>query len=273
MFLSALAVLVSAAALSGSQQLPPSPDAVDLNLPQPEWVKLYSAERDLIEPILLQSSRTFQSSCREAKADGNVKLSFVIDTDGLPRNVVFDQALANEIDLLALKVLLDSKFQPATYNGKPVAVGRTVEMHVQICANQTTDQSGKIITTYRLRSYPAEKFKVWHHSPAQVNLAPIEIPSGVMADHLKMDNHFSPPVALIQPPPPDAKGRSGKFSFKVLVDVHGIPQDIEVLSSSDSTLLPRVAACIRGTRYRPALKDGMPLPAHLTEEVDIVAQH
>jgi hypothetical protein len=55
------------------------------------------------------------------------------------------------------------------------------------------------------------------------------------------------------------------------VDEHGVPQDLEVLKSTDSELLPQVALCMRNIRFKPALKDGMPLPAHINEELDITA--
>jgi hypothetical protein len=251
------------------QQSPPSLDSFDLNLPQPEWVKLYGPGQGITEPILLQPTNSFQTDCRGTKLDGKVKFSFIIDSGGLPRNVVFEQALANEIDLLALKVMLESKFQPAMFNGNPVAVGGNLEMHIHTCAEQTADQSGKTQWTFRLRSTPEEKFEGWHHPPAQANLAPLAISPDVHADHLSSD--LIPPKMLVRPPPPDAKGHSGKFSFQIFVDEHGVPQDLKVLTSTDSTLLPQVALCMRNMRFKPALKNGMPVPAHLTEELDITA--
>ena len=251
------------------QQPSVSPDSVELNLPQPEWVKLYSPERGISAPVLLQSAYPSQSECLGTKAGGDVRFSFVIDSNGLPRNVVFEQALANEIDVLALKVMLSSKFQPAMLNGTPVAVGRSVRMRLRTCAEQTTDQSGKTKFTVRLRSEPEEKFDDWHHPPAQANLAPIVLPPGIHAD--RMSSGLAPPTVLVHPPPPDAKGHSGKFLFKILVDEHGVPQDLEVLKSTDSTLLPQVTLSMRNMRFKPGLKDGMPVPAHLTVGIDIAA--
>jgi outer membrane biosynthesis protein TonB len=266
-----MALAFGALVLTGAegQQPPLSSDPGELNLPQAEWVKLYGPEQGINAPILMQSTYALQSKCAGAKAGGDVKFSFVVDSRGLPRNVVFEQALANEIDLLALKVILNSRFQPAMLNGAPVAVGRSAKMHLQICSEQTTDQSGKTRFTFRLRSNPEETVGDWNHSSAQANLAPIVIPPGICAD--RESNGFTPPTLLVHPPPPDAKGHSGKFSFKVLVDEHGVPQDLEVLKSTDPALLPQVTLCMRNLRFKPALKDGMPVPAHITEGLDITA--
>lgn len=263
----AFGVIVSVCA--EGRQPPQSPDSAALNLPQPEWVKLYSPEQGIIGPVLIKSAYSLQSKCQGTKVDGEVKLSFVVDSNGLPRNVVFEHALANEIDLLALKIMLNTKFQPAMRSGTPVAVGRSVKMRLEVCAAQITDQSGKAKWTFQLRSNPEEKFDDWHHPPTQANLAPIMIPPGVSAD--RMSSGLTPPNELVHPPPPDAKGHSGTFSFKVLVDEHGIPQDLQVLKSTDSTLLPQVSLCMRNMRFKPALKDGMPVPAHFTEELTITA--
>lgn len=266
-----MALALGALVLTGAegQQPPLSTDSGELNLPQPEWVKLHGPEQGISAPILVQSTYSLQSKCVGTKAGGDVKLSFVVDSRGLPRNVVFEKALANEIDLVALNVILNSKFQPAMLDGSPVAVGRSVKMRLQICAEQTTDPSGKNRFTFRLRSNPEETFDNLNHPPAQANLAPIVIQPGIHAD--RTSSGITPPTLLVHPPPPDAKGHSGKFSFKVLVNEHGVPQDLEVLKSTDLTLLPQVTLCMRNMRFKPALNEGMPVPAHITEDLDISA--
>jgi hypothetical protein len=263
----AACVLLSINAV-GKQPAPAS-DSVESNLPQPEWVKLYGREQGIAEPVLIQPATSLQSDCKGQKRDGRVKLSFVVDSNGFPRNLVFERALANEVDLLALKLILNTRFHPATLNGSPVAIGSSVDMHLQACAEETKDQSGKASGVLRLR-YPAEeKFEDWRDPPAQANLAPIAMPPGMQAERKPVNNHFTPPKLLNQPDTPDGKGRSGTFSFVVVVDEHGIPQVRETLTSTDQTLLPQVIQCIRNTRYQPALNDGMPVPARITLGLNI----
>ena len=202
------------------------------------------------------------------KLEGSVKFSFVVDASGNPRNVIFERALANGIDLLALKLMLESRFQPAVLSGSPVPAGREVEMRLQLCAEQRTDQSGKTGVFLRLRLPPEEKFEDWHRPPAQVNLAPISMPSGILAGS-NNSSHLILEKCVARPPAPDGKGRSASFSISLVVDEHGIPQDVKPLKSADQTLLPQIIQYIRDFRYQPATNDGMPVPTQGTVDLDI----
>lgn len=266
LILAACAVLAIKAV---GQQSPPAQDTVESKLPPPEWVKLYSRDQGITQPIPIESVSSFQSECKGQKRDGRVKLSFIVDSSGFPRNLVFERALANEVDLLALKLMMNTKFQPATLNGSPIAAGRSVEMRLQVCTEEITDQLGKAHAVFRLRYPPEERFEDWRNPQTQANLAPIAIPPGMWAELEPVNSHFTPPKILAHPQPPDAKGRSGSFSLVIVVDEHGIPQVKETLKSTDPTILPQVVQCFRNTRYRPALNDGMPVPARLTERLDI----
>jgi len=136
----------------GQQTPPPSPASPGSNLPPPNWIKLYSREQVITRPTLVESATSLQSECKGRKRDGKVAFSFIVDSAGLPRNVIFERALANEIDLLALNWLLNATFKPAMFQDAPVAMGQRVEMRLQACAEEKKDQSGKYSTDLRLRS-------------------------------------------------------------------------------------------------------------------------
>jgi hypothetical protein len=270
-----LLVLVACAFLSTSavgQPPSPTPDSVEANLIQSDWVTLYSHEQGVTEPVAIWPAAPLQSDCKLQKLDGRVKLSFVIDSNGIPRNLVFEQALANELDLLAIKLMLNAKFQPATLNGSPVAVGRSVEVHLQACEVETTDQSGKASTVFRLRKPAEEKLEVWRNAPTRANLAPITTPPGLLEALEQAHIYSIAPKPLIQPKSPDSKGHSGTFSFVVILDEHGIPQVREALKSTDQWLLPQVIQCVRNFRYQPARIDDMPVPTRITVGMDIKSQ-
>jgi hypothetical protein len=240
------------------------------NLPQPEWVKLYSREQGITEPTLIQPDYSLQSACKGDKVGGSVKFAFVVDSNGLPRNVIFERALANGVDLVALRLMLDSKFQPAMLNGSPVAVGRKVEMRLQICTEQKKAPSGRVDTVFRLRLPPEERFAEWPDSPVQANLAPISMPPGTRPVRGNTSSHFTSPKSLILPrSSPDIKGHAESFLVSLTVDEHGIPHDLKALQFTNRTLLPQILECIRNTRYQPALNDGMPVPALATIGIDI----
>jgi hypothetical protein len=178
---------------------------------------------------------------------------------------MFKQALANQIDLIALQILLDSKFQAAMLNGSPVAVGRDAEIHLQVCIEQQSGSSGEKI---RLRTPKTEKFSDWSHAPAEANLAPLPMPTDALADGESPGPAFTQPKSLAHKML-DTKGMSGFFTFGLLLDEHGIVHIEKVLKSTNPKLLPIAAKMIQSLRSTPALKDGMPIPVHQMESLDI----
>ena len=265
------AVFTSAAAYA--QQLPHYPDTVASNLPQPEHVKLYNNVPGTVEPVLLPLQvPPSQAECKGQKGSGTVTLTFVVDANGVPRNVYFKQALANNIDLLALEFLLNSRFQPATFNGAPVAVGRDVEMRLQIC-NEEQPVSGKnsIKITTKLRSVQDEKISNWRHSPDEANLAPIQMPADAQADHEHIGPDFTPPKLIAKGAIP-MRGLTGAFSFGIQVDEHGMPHIEKVLQATNPLIAQMAARLIINTRFTPALKDGMPVPVHLIQGIEMHEQ-
>jgi hypothetical protein len=252
------------------RNLPRFPETRVSNLPQPQHVKLYDNIAGLVEPVLIPGETPpLSSECKGTKDSGSVTLSFIVDAEGRPRNVVFKHALANQIDLLALQILLDSKFQPAILNGSPVAVGLDVEMHLQVCIEQKPGTTNELV---RLRSLEAERFIDWRHAPVDANLAPIPMPADALADAETPGPGFTTPKTLAHQML-DAKGMSGFFSFGELVDEHGLGHIEKVLVSTNPNLLPIAAKMIQNIRRTPALKDGMPVPVHVTESLDINSQN
>ncbi|WP_440225447.1 energy transducer TonB [Dokdonella sp. MW10] len=72
-------------------------------------------------------------------------------------------------------------------------------------------------------------------------------------------------AALVQPSYPDAsrkKGEQGTVLLRVLVDVEGRVDTIEVARSSGSQRLDRAARdAVQKSRFRPVIVDGVPRPA------------
>jgi hypothetical protein len=248
------------------RNVPQYPEKRVSNLPKPEHVQLYNDAKGLLEPVLIPGDAPSPSSeCKGTKDSGSVILSFIVDAKGQPRNVVFKDVLANQVDVLALHILLDSKFQPAVSNGSPVAVGLDVEMRLQVCIEQEPGTANKLM---RLRSPETEKFSCWRHAPAEANLAPDPMPVDALADAENPGPGFTAPKALAHRMS-DTKGMSGSFAFGVLVDEHGLGRIEKVLVSTNPNLLPIVAGIIQSFRSTPALKDGMPVPVHMVESLDI----
>jgi TonB family protein len=68
----------------------------------------------------------------KAKLVGTVVLSLVVGTDGQPRDIKVVRPLRDGLDQKAVDAVKSWKFQPATKDGKPVAVQITVEVQFRL---------------------------------------------------------------------------------------------------------------------------------------------
>ncbi len=265
--LTALFVAISVSA--GAQQ-----SAVSAPLPKPEQVKLYTAAPKVTKasPLVFDFGNSLAEKCGGLVKAANVRFSLVVDASGRPRNVIFDKPLGNDIDLLALKVMLMTHFHPATLNGSPVAVGQFLDMRLEICIETAKSAAGQDVSNVRLRFAPEEILSDWDRPADEANLAPIEMPTSVFADGEHINALFSEPRAIARPKIPPELLKFGTFKFRLLVDEHGIPRDRVALECTDPKRLPQIANLMQEIRYVPAMKDGMPLPAHITEELAFRSQ-
>jgi protein TonB len=70
----------------------------------------------------------YSDAARKAKYQGSVLLGLVVGADGLPHNVRVQRSLGMGLDEKAIAAVSTWRFQPATLDGKPVAV----EVNVQV---------------------------------------------------------------------------------------------------------------------------------------------
>jgi protein TonB len=68
------------------------------------------------------------------------------------------------------------------------------------------------------------------------------------------------------------EARKAKFMGNVLVnlivDTHGMPQNVHVLRGVGMGLDDKALAAVRQYRFRPAMESGKPVPVELNVEVD-----
>ncbi|HEX6863477.1 MAG TPA: energy transducer TonB, partial [Thermoanaerobaculia bacterium] len=77
--------------------------------------------------VVYKLAPEYPESAREAKAEGDVVLEIVIDEQGRVRNPTVAKSSGNaDLDQEALETIPEWTFQPATLEGKPVAVYFTI---------------------------------------------------------------------------------------------------------------------------------------------------
>jgi len=68
----------------------------------------------------------------DAKIEGEVILSFMIGTDGIPSDIRLLRGLGKGLDEKAIECLKQWRFAPATSHGEPVSAKATVEMNFRL---------------------------------------------------------------------------------------------------------------------------------------------
>jgi outer membrane biosynthesis protein TonB len=205
------------------------------------------------------------------RASGTVVFSLVVDAQGRPRNIIFEQPLGNELDYLAVRVMGNDRFQPATFNDVPIATAGTAELRLEACETSITDSNGHTSLTLHLRAMPKAKFKTAERAARDANLAPTD-PQSSTAPSIGNEDGVTPPVALnnIHPGFPGYAADSrihGNCRVSLIVDEHGLPGKAEASCAEHPSSQQAASAIARQYRFKPALKDEMPVRAQIYIEV------
>lgn len=216
------------------------------------------------------------SKCRK-KLNGTAVLSFYVDTTGRPRNLIFLRPLGNDLDRIALKVVESERFTPAKSNGIPVVVAETAGVKMRGCIDESLDPAGQKIHTLRLRSNPVRTYRSVFPPPAAVILVDNE-PSWLEKDSqrnglFRIGGPVTSPVLLNRVEPhysSEARSKEiqGSCLYTVIVDRQGMPRRIRVIRSLDPALDENGAEAIERYRFKPAMKDGEPVPVLVTVEIN-----
>ena len=244
---------------------------------QPERVKVYSVGPGVTAPELLplDLSPISTEKCKK-KVDGKVKLTLFVDTEGKPRNIEILEPLYTGLEKLAFKIVGVDRFNPGTYNGAPVVVAESVEVNMHACAEQTNENVANKTYRLRLRSQPRQMFGVLQNPLKEAVLVTDNTPvlansiDGVPLD--RAGNGVSPPEVLKNVPAQFSdEAREAKFQgvciLSVIVDTERKPRNIQVVRRLGMGLDEKAIEAVSQYRFKPAMKNGVPVPVRITVEV------
>jgi len=271
--LTALIFLFGSGILTG-QQSGSSPAAST----PPERVKIYAIGPGVTAPELLPlNSSQFPNERCQRKLDGRVVLSIIVDATGRPRNVMFLHPLGSDLDRFALQIATADRFKPAASDGNPVAVEQSLEIALQACIDQSKDAAGKKILLMRFRSTPVQKLQDLPQPPEEAVLTsdnPIsnDSSSGTFLIE-KVGGGISAPRPLnsVESEFTDAarrKGYQGVCLLSLIVDKNGMPQNVSVIKGLDYGMSDNAIVAVNKYRFKPAMRDGEPVPVRITVEVN-----
>jgi TonB family protein len=206
----------------------------------------------------------------EQSGSKTIELSMIVDGSGTPRNIAFLHPAGGDLDKLALRIAESDRFKPGDRDGAPVAVAQSDELNLDGCAIRVTDRPGHITTQMWLSGPPKQRFQPYKNAPSEVALASASQSAGT-PDHVATG--ISAPVALTAPVAEYSdEAREARYQgecmISVVVDAHGMPQNPRVVRPLGKGLDERALEAVMKYRFRPAVKNGMPVAVMVTIAVN-----
>jgi outer membrane biosynthesis protein TonB len=267
----ALASIVLISAIASFAQAP-QPTATQT----PEKVFAFGA--GISAPELLPHATTkpyIEDHCKGDEA-GKVTFALIIDANGEPRNVYFLGSIGDDLDVLALKHVLEDRFKPGAKDGKPVAIAASIEVSLRTCLRDEKDAQGKQQVVLHLASEPQQRLTAAIDPPQQVvlvsgtGLSPN--PSNPDAGILTVGGDIKAPVEF--PPAPSTNAAvqrllgGGVYKVSVVVDRYGMPERARILDAEQPGREQQVSGIIRLWRFKPALRNGEPVPVRTEVKIN-----
>ena len=194
---------------------------------------------------IFQPNPQYSKVARQKKIVGTCLLGPTIDASGVPENVRVVEPLETSLDRNAVQTIKTWRFNPALQDGS-VPVAFEVTIAVTFWRQEKTFLSFTTIV-------PKPSGAVVS-SPAPNSAKSISPPVPLNADEVQVD--YSPYGQLAR--------ISGLCVVAFMVDKDGVPQNVRVVKSLESSMDENAVTAVKELRFKPALKNGTtPVPAEV----------
>ena len=276
-FLGIALFLVSAIGVFHGQQSTPAapPQTAEA---KPESMKVYSPGPDVTAPELLPLNLAINNSekCKK-KVEGVSIIPVIVEATGMPRKLADITSLDTDMDKLARIVVAADQFKPGTHDGQPVAVRTFVEVEMRACTVETRDDASNKTYLLHLKSKPVQKLINFALPPDEAGLT-----TALNSSHDVGSGHpglyhvvggVTPPSPLYDPEPEfSSEAKAAKYQgtcrIGLIVDAQGMPQNLVVVRPLAYGLTEKAIEAVSTYRFKPAMKDGQPVPVYVTIEVN-----
>jgi TonB family protein len=258
-----LALLTMAAGASwGQQELAPSTNDGPMNIktegtgpgPKPDKDGVYSPEPGIMPPVVMQPANAGYPTHAPADAINGVSLlSLVVGVDGTASDIHVVTSHGEAFDAAATDAVKQFKFEPGTMDGRPVPV--RVYARTRFFADMRP-----AVTRILMRDMPGGGFS---HS----------FRDGWPPRTITPHDYDKPPV-VIQSADPEFSDEARRAKFQgivivsTLVTEEGLPTDIRIEKPLGHGLDEKAVQCVRKFRFKPAMKNGEPVAARATIEIN-----
>jgi hypothetical protein len=261
---SALRISVLFAASALSAQTPQTPS-------QGDPIKIYTPGPGVTTPELLPLTVSHQYVSDHCKGEqqGNVVFSLIIDAKGEPRNIYFLNPIGDDLDVLALKAVIEDRFKPGTQNGSPVPIAESIDVSVRTCLKDEKQVDGKQQTILHLAAEPQQHLKSPVDPPRQVVLVSgsglSANPSNPDEGILQIGGNIDAPIAFETTDATRTLVRrflgDADYKVSVVVDRYGLPSRLRIIDAGQPGHEQQVASVVRLWRFKPAMRNNEPVPA------------
>jgi TonB family protein len=201
----------------------------------------YKIGGNVSAPVVIHSVEAeFSDYARRNRICGTTIIGLIVDAEGLPQDVHVIKSLEPSLEQNAVAAVEQYRFKPAMKDG-------TIPVPVEI----------KIEVDFTL-----------YKSPGSPGCSP-EYPAPVQA----ASGRVIPPVLISHVAPKytrDARKKriTGTCTLQLTIDASGIPRNVRVVKSLDPGLDLSAVKAVERWRYRPAVKDDVPIPIDSTVNVN-----
>ncbi|MGA3046857.1 MAG: energy transducer TonB [Terracidiphilus sp.] len=212
----------------------------DIPRPRPFIDGSYAMSPQMRAPRITQAVPAVypQADADASALPGSCMLSMVVGADGIPVNIHVVHSTGDALDAAAIEAIKQSKFEPGILRKQPIAVRVRVQF---------------LFSADRSPAIPALLVPMFRNSAG----------SG---------DYDKPPVPIHQENAEysDEARRNritGVVLISLLVGTDGLPTDLHVVKSVGAGLDEKALDSVSKYRFKPAMKDGNPVPARITVEV------
>ena len=236
--------------------------------------RVYFDESSATPPEPIEDTRKFSSFHLCGKKDGMPVLVAIVGKDGVPSQVSVVRSAGKDLDEVATAYVAEQRFTPGTLDGVPVAVAIEAGLDLEICTHRASEGDGQQDKTSVIVKRPVLTMVVM---PAPLpdqgksggSASPAPAPNG--ANRAKVE--VIPPVAThFAEAEYTLTARQNKVEgickIMIFVDSSGRPQNPRIVKSLEPSLDQSAIRAVMQYRFKPATKNGQPVPFPLTVEVD-----
>jgi TonB family protein len=236
----ALLAVVAAGALAlavGAMQ-PTLAEIPSLPLLAPVQSGVYSVGSGVTAPsVIFKAEPEYSQEARDMKIEGTVVLRIVVGVDGVPEDISVLRSLGLGLDEKAVESIGKWRFKPGMKDGVPVPVAAQVEVN----------------------------FRLLHYANPNASEA-YRVGNGVAAPALifRVEPGYSEEALTMK--------IEGKVILQVVVAEDGVPGNIRITSPLGHGLDEKAVDAVSQWRFRPGMKEGVPVPVSAQVEVNFRLQ-